>query len=82
MMGGFTAVTGYHLGALEQVKETYVQLIEWAQAHDYSLRGDVYERRVLDAYSTAVKDCYVTELLLPVNEEVSGFLAAQGVEKP
>ena len=81
MMGGFTAVTGYHLGALEQVKETYVQLIEWAQAHDYSLRGDVYERRVLDAYSTAEKDGYVTELLLPVQEDVSGFLAEESMEK-
>lgn len=81
MMGGFTAVTGYHLGTLERVKETYAQLIEWAETHDYLLRGDVYERRVLDAYSTAEKDGYVTELLLPVQEDVSGFLAMEDMEK-
>lgn len=82
LVGGFTAVTGYHLGDLERIRETYVRLIGWAEEHAYPLRGDVYERRVIDAYSTGVKASYVTELLLPVQEDVSGFLAVQRLNQP
>ena len=74
LLGGFTAVTGYHLGALEQVRETYAALLEWAARHGFTLRGDVFERRVIDSYSTSLQEHFVTELLLPVEEDVSGFL--------
>ena len=62
------------MGALEQVRETYAALLEWAARHGFTLRGDVFERRVIDSYSTSLQEHFVTELLLPVEEDVSGFL--------
>lgn len=44
-----------------------------AQQHRFSLRGDCCERHVLDIYSTAREENFVTELLLPVQEETPGF---------
>ncbi len=81
LMGGFTAVSGYHIGAVETVKKTYEMLVSWAEEHHFALRGDSYERRIIDAYSVSEKEHYVTELILPVEEDVSGFLMHQSVEK-
>lgn len=39
----------------------------------FTLRGDCYERHVLDVYSTAREENFVTELLLPVQEDTEGF---------
>ena len=79
LMGGFTAVSCYHVGALENVGETYEMMVDWAAHHAFRLRGDAYERRIIDAYSVSMKEHYVTELILPVEEDVSGFLMMQSV---
>lgn len=51
--GGFLAVAGYHLGAPRNVRDSYERMLLWAQQHRFTLRGDCYERHVLDVYSTA-----------------------------
>ena len=71
--GGFLAVAGYHLGAPRNVRDSYERMLLWAQQHRFTLRGDCYERHVLDVYSTAREENFVTELLLPVQEHTEGF---------
>ena len=71
--GGFLAVAGYHLGAPRNVRDSYERMLLWAQQHRFTLRGDCYERHVLDVYSTAREENFVTELLLPVQEDTEGF---------
>ncbi len=71
--GGFLAVSSYHIGNYEHIRESYERMLEWAQRHDFKLRGDCYERHVLDIYSTAHEEYFVTELLLPVEEESEDF---------
>ncbi len=74
--GGFTAVACYHVGDLSTAGETYAAMVSWAEAHRFPLQGSCYERYVLDAYSTPRKEEFVTELLLPVREDVSAFRQA------
>ncbi len=71
--GGFLAVASYHLGAPRNVRDSYERMLLWAQQHRFTLRGDCYERHVLDVYSTAREENFVTELLLPVQEDAEGF---------
>ena len=70
--GGFLAVSCYHIGKVHP-RESYERMLLWAQQHRFSLRGDCCERHVLDIYSTAREENFVTELLLPVQEETPGF---------
>ena len=71
--GGFLAVASYHIGSYDTVRESYSRMLKWAERHDFKLRGDCYERHVLDIYSTAHEEYFVTELLLPVEEESEDF---------
>lgn len=71
--GGFMTVSCYHIGSLCRVRDTYERMVLWAQQHRYRLRGDCFERHVLDIYSTANEENFVTEILLPVEEETDGF---------
>lgn len=71
--GNMTAVSCYHIGSLAAVGKTYAAMEDWADCHHFSLRGSCYERYVLDAYSTPREEEFVTELLLPVREDVSAF---------
>lgn len=67
--GGFNAVCAYHIGSVPGTKDTYEKLIQWAGDHNFSLRGDCLERHVLDIYSTRDENQFVTELLLPLEED-------------
>ena len=67
--GGFNVVSAYHIGDRENIRETYEKLVAWAETHNFRLRGDCLERHVLDVYSTRDKSRFVTEILLPLEEE-------------
>lgn len=69
--GGFNAVCAYHIGDRQLVGETYEKMVRWAQQHNFRLRGDCLERHVLDIYSTRDKNMFVTELLLPLEEDTA-----------
>ncbi len=71
--GGFMVISGYHIGSLKKVSETYNRLFEWADKHSFRLRGDSVERHVVDIYSTSNEDNYVTEIMLPVLDDTEAF---------
>ncbi|MCI8646280.1 MAG: MerR family transcriptional regulator [Firmicutes bacterium] len=71
--GGFNAVCAYHIGDMKSVGATYEMLIRWAEEHNFLLRGDCLERHVLDIYSTRDSSMFVTELLLPLDEETNSL---------
>ena len=47
--------------------------VKWAAAHKLELKGDSYERYVIDIYTSDDQDEFVTEILLPVNCESGMF---------
>lgn len=71
--GGFLAMSAYHIGHLSTVKDTYQVMLQWAQTHQVSLRGDCCERHVLDVDSMVKSENYVTELLLPLQEDAADY---------
>ena len=71
--GDFLAVCSYHIGSLSTVRESYERMLLWAQKHHFHLQGNCFERHVLDVYSIADERQFVTEILLPVEEETEGF---------
>ena len=55
------------------MKHTYLPMLQWAQEHQISLRGDCFERHVLDVDSMVKSENYVTEVLLPVEEDTTDY---------
>lgn len=71
MYGGFSAVSAYHCGDPASINDTYEKMLAWADLHNFRLRGDCLERRVLDIYSTQDVNEFVTNILLPLDEDSS-----------
>lgn len=68
--GGFLAAACYHIGKRDNISSTYQKIIDWCDSHHFELRGDSFERHVLDGYSVSDENQFVTEILLPfANEE-------------
>ncbi|MBQ9060571.1 MAG: MerR family transcriptional regulator [Firmicutes bacterium] len=67
--GGFLAVSCYHIGSPDTISDTYDRMIRWAGEHSFPLQGSSLERHVLDIYSVDSRDKYVTEILLPTEED-------------
>ena len=76
--GDFLAVCAYHIGSLNSARDTYERMLLWAREHRFRLRGDCFERHVLDVYSIANEEQFVTEILLPVEENTEGIALVQG----
>lgn len=77
---GYTAITAYHLGSIGNITDTYEAMVDWADKHEFKLKGDSYERYVLDFYSTNNEENYVTQILMPVeaNDDDLTFLKSLG----
>lgn len=60
------AATIYHVGSHDRIEESYQKLAEWAKAKGASLGPNVYERYVVDYWTTAKEDEFVTEIILPI----------------
>lgn len=71
--GGFNAVCAYHIGDMESIGVTYEKLIKWAEYHRFALCGNCLERHVIDIYSTRDSRLFVTEILLPLDEETGNL---------
>lgn len=67
-IGGHGALVCYHTGAFEQCADTYQLLAEYAAAHAIPLRGDSYERSVIDYWSTKNEAEFLLEIILPTKE--------------
>lgn len=64
--GGFMAATIYHVGSHDRIEESYRKLADWARARGVSCGPNVYERYVVDYWTTANQDAFVTEIILPM----------------
>ncbi|MBE6035266.1 MAG: MerR family transcriptional regulator [Clostridiales bacterium] len=69
--GGFNAACVYHIGGLHDIYATYDKLLKWISENKFNLRGDAIERHVLDVYSTCQTANYVTEIILPLEEDTT-----------
>ncbi|OBZ14405.1 hypothetical protein A8L34_10715 [Bacillus sp. FJAT-27264] len=65
-VGGFQAISVVHKGDYSTLSDTYRKVQHWAQEQAIPLQGASYERYIIDPWSTAVSDNYVTELILPI----------------
>lgn len=65
-LGGYMAVSCYHIGSYEDINNTYRKILCWIDIHGYQCGGEVIER-CLSGYWTGEKEEYfVTEILIPV----------------
>lgn len=67
--GGYMAASCYHIGAHENINETYKKISDWAEAHGYTCAEESYERYVTDYWTTRNSDQFVTEILIKVTRE-------------
>lgn len=65
-LGGYSAVTAYHIGSHDTIAETYEKMVDWARVHNFELRGDCVERYVTDYWSSYHAELFVTEVILPL----------------
>ena len=69
LFGGTMMLSCYHIGAYENLPETYQKMMDWAARHHYQCMGNCYERCVTDYWTTRNSQEFVTELLIPVQRK-------------
>ena len=67
-IGGCGALCTYHKGSFETEEEAYQRRYTYAAQHQVMLRGDSYERSVIDWWSTKKEEEFLLEILLPTTE--------------
>lgn len=67
-IGGYSAVCCYHRGNFDTIDETVSRMKDWAAEHNFSLRGDLMERSVIDCWSVKNPDQWLMEIYLPIKE--------------
>ncbi|MBJ6362575.1 MerR family transcriptional regulator [Paenibacillus sp. GCM10012307] len=65
-VGGFDAVSLVHKGDYLTLADSYDRIQEWAEQQGIELQGASYERYIIDPWSTADSNNYITELILPI----------------
>lgn len=71
-LGGYGALACYHKGSFETGEETYKKMYQYAAAHNITLRGDSFERSVIDWWSTKKEEEFLLEIILPTTETAPG----------
>lgn len=69
--GGYNALCTYHKGSFETAEEAYGRLYDYAAQHQIPLRGDSFERSVIDWWSTKKEEEFLLEIILPTTEEAT-----------
>lgn len=64
--GGFLAVCCYHIGAHENINDTYRKMQRWCHSNNYVCNEDAYERYITDFWTTNNDALFVTEVLIQV----------------
>lgn len=77
IVGGFCALTCYHRGPFAQAEEAYEKIKAYARAHALSLRGDSFERSVIDWWSTQQEEEFLLEIICPLTESKTDGLPAR-----
>ncbi|SIO12632.1 MerR family transcriptional regulator [Halodesulfovibrio marinisediminis] len=62
--GGKLMVSAYHIGSHDNINDTYERIARWASENNYTLGPEVYERYVVDYWSSQNTDKFVTEILM------------------
>ena len=68
ILPAFGALCTYHKGAFANGYESYRRLEDYAAEKGIVLRGDSFERAVVDVWSTRREDEYLLEIILPTTE--------------
>ena len=68
ILPAFGALCTYHKGAFAKCYESYCRLHDYAAENGIILRGDSFERAVIDVWSTRREDEYLLEIILPTTE--------------
>ena len=69
-LGGNTVISCYHVGAHENINDTYKKMLEWIDKKGYSCYEYSIERYVTDYWTTKNKDKFVTEIILELQNEI------------
>lgn len=67
--GGFMAATLYHIGPHNKIEESYQKLAAWGKTKGVKFGSNVYERYVVDYWTTRNENEFVTELIVPLKKE-------------
>ncbi|WP_290920714.1 MerR family transcriptional regulator [Halodesulfovibrio sp.] len=67
--GGCLMVSAYHIGSHDNITETYERIAKWADENKYVLGPEVYERYVVDYWSSQDSDKFVTEILMNISAQ-------------
>ena len=65
--GGKLMATCYHIGAHEDIHDTYAKIFRWAKKYEYVLAKESFERYVTDYWTTRNTAQFVTEVMIPVS---------------
>lgn len=67
--GGCMVVSCYHIGAIENISETYEKICDWTEANGYRCGEESIERYVTDYWTTRNKEKFVTEIMINISKK-------------
>lgn len=67
-IGGQFFLSSYHIGDVSMINKQYSKMRAWAKEHHYQCKDEVYERHIVDYWSTMNVDSFVVELLIPAKK--------------
>lgn len=59
-------ISTYHIGSYQDIFEAYERIRNFIKKNHCSMRGDVFERYVVDYWTTGDDRLFVTEILVPI----------------
>lgn len=71
MTFGGKFLSTYHIGPMEKIGKAYHRIEGFAKENKYKLKGESYERYVVDYWTTKETSLFVTELLIPISMDES-----------
>jgi len=70
--GGQLMVSCYHIGAHENIRDSYIRIEQWVRDNGYVLARESFERYVTDYWTTNNKSKFVTEILIKASRKGRG----------
>lgn len=67
--GGTLALSCYHIGSHQSIKETYNKMIEWAKSHNYKIKDTCFERYIIDYWTIKDEKKFVTEVIIGIESK-------------
>ncbi|EOH99248.1 hypothetical protein UAY_02025 [Enterococcus moraviensis ATCC BAA-383] len=67
-IGGQMFLSSYHIGDLANIGQQYKKMKAWAKENHYQCKNEVFQRYVIDYWSTMNVDNFVVELLIPTEK--------------